>query len=212
MTRLVYLYVHDTMADWEPAYLLPELATGRFFKDPDQRYQTRLCGRTTDPVITMGGICLIPEMRINNIEPAPGRVLILPGSNTWLDPVHDQVLEKVRDFLGTEMIIGAICGATMGLARTGFLNNRPHTSNDLAVLKNFCPGYTGDIYYVSKPAVTDGNLITASGFSAVDFAYEVMKKMGVMRKTTLEAWYNLNLYKKPEYYYQLMESLKEFGK
>ena len=88
-------------------------------------------------------------------------------------------------------------------------NNRPHTSNDLAALKQFCPGYAGDAYYVTKPAVTDGNLITASGFSAVDFAYEVIKKMGVMREATLEAWYNLNLTKKGEYYYALMESLGE---
>ncbi|PWR73117.1 type 1 glutamine amidotransferase family protein [Methanospirillum stamsii] len=209
MTPLVYLYVHDTMADWEPAFLLPELVSGRFFKDPDQRYQSRLCGRTLDPITTMGGIKLVPEITFGDIQPKQGNVLILPGSNTWMDPVQDQVLEKVRGFLETDILTGAICGATMGLARAGLLNNRPHTSNDLAVLKTYCSGYTGDEYYISKPAVTDGNLITASGFAAVEFAYEILKKLGVMREETITAWYNLNVQKKPEYFYQLMDSLKK---
>lgn len=209
MTPYVYLYVHDTMADWEPAFLLAELVSGRFLTDPDQRYQLRLCGRTLDPITTMGGMRLIPEITINEVNPAPGNVLILPGSMTWMDPVHDQVLEKVKEFLETEMITGAICGATMALANRGLLNNRPHTSNDLDVLKSYCPGYSGEKYYIDAPAVTDGNLITASGFAAVEFAFEVIKKLGVMREATLKAWYHLHVQKKPEYYYQLMDSLKE---
>jgi len=209
MTHLVYLYVHDTMSDWEHAYLLPEIVSGRFLSSQDQRYQLRLCGRTMNSITTMGGIRLVPEMTIEDIKPTPDSVLILVGSNTWMDPVQDQVLAKVRDLLRTEITIGAICGATIGLARAGLLNNRPHTSNDLAVLKEYCPEYIGDAYYLSKPAVTDKNLITASGLAAVEFAYEVMKKMGVMRKATLEAWYHLYLHKKPEYFYQLMESLKD---
>jgi putative intracellular protease/amidase len=209
MSPVLYLYIQDTMADWEPAYLLAELVSGRFFEHPDQKYQLRLCGRTRDPITTMGGIHLVPDMTIDDIETAPGRLLILPGAMTWLDPVQDPVLAKVREILGTGMVVGAICGATMALANAGMLNARPHTSNDLAALKQFCPGYTGDAYYVSKPAVTDGNLITASGVSAVDFAYEVMKKQGVMREATLEAWYNLYLTKEGVYYYALMESLGE---
>ena len=209
MTNLLYLYIPDTMADWEPAYLLAELVSGRFLEHSDKRYQLRLCGRTRDPITTMGGIRLVPDMTMDDIEAAPGRLLLLPGAMTWLDPVQDPVLAKVREILDTGMVVGAICGATMGLANAGMLNNRPHTSNDLAVLKQFCPGYAGDAYYVDKPAVTDGNLITASGFAAVDFAYEVMKKLGVLRKKTLEAWYHLNLTKKPEYFYQIMESMGE---
>jgi len=209
MSPVLYLYIQDTMADWEPAYLLAELVSGRFLEHPDQKYQLRLCGRTRDPITTMGGIRLVPDMKMDDIEVAPGSLLILPGAMTWLEPVQEPVLAKVREILGAGMVVGAICGATMALANAGMLNTRPHTSNDLAALKYLCPGYAGDAYYVTKPAVTDGNLITASGFSPVDFAYEVMKKQGVMRETTLEAWYNLNLTKKGEYYYALMESLGE---
>jgi len=207
MTRLLYLYILDTMADWEPAYLLPELVSGRFLASPDLRYQVRLCGLTRDPITTMGGLRLVPDITINEIEAVPDRLLILPGGMTWLEPLHDPVLAKVRQLLDTGMTVGAICGATMALANAGMLDNRPHTSNDLGALKHFCPGYSGEKYYLSEPAVTDGNLITASGFAAVDFAYQVLKKLGVMKEETLEAWYQLQLTKKPEYFYRLMESL-----
>lgn len=197
------------MADWEPAYLLAELVSGRFFQYPDQRYHLRLCGRTLDPVTTMGGIRLVPDVMIDDIEPSPGRLLILPGGMTWMDPMHDPVWAKVEDFLGSGMVIGGICGARMGLARVGLLNNRLHTSNDFDALKMNCPGYTGGDYYISRPAVSDGNLITASGIAVVDFTYEVRKKLGVMREATLEAWYHLYLTKKADYYYVLMDSLKD---
>lgn len=209
MPRLLYLYILDTMSDWEPAYLLAELVSGRFFEHPEMPYQLQLCGRSLDSITTMGGIHLAPDMLIDDVEPMPGSVLILPGAMTWLDPGQETVLNTTRGLLESEMIIGAICGATMGLANAGMLNNRHHTSNDIAVLKGFCPNYSGDEYYLSKPTVVDGNLITASGIAPVDFTYEVLKKLEVMRETTLEAWYHLYETKRPEFFYQLMESLGE---
>ena len=104
-------------------------------------------------------------------------------------------------------MVAAICGATLGLANAGLLDNRPHTSNDLAVLKMFCPGYHGEQAYVNEPAVTDGNLITASGLAPAEFAYQVFRRLDVMLPATLEAWYGLNTTRKPEYFYALMQSL-----
>ena len=205
----MYLYILDTMADWEPGYILAELGSGRFFRSPEDRYTLQLCGRTREPVTTMGGLCLVPDITIADIKPDADRVFILPGADTWLDPKQGPVLETVARFLKTDMIIAAICGATMGLAQAGLLNNRPHTSNDAAVLKMFCPDYCGDQFYVHEPAVTDETLITASGLAPVDFAYQVFKKLGVMRESTLEAWYHLNLTRNPEYYFQLVNTLKD---
>jgi putative intracellular protease/amidase len=174
---------------------------------PEERYALRLCGLALDPVTAMGGLCLRPDITLPEIRPDAGNVLILPGGDTWLDPVQAPVLEMAGRFLKNELVIAAICGATMGLAQAGLLNSRPHTGNNLDTLKMFCPGYTGERYYVDEPAVTDGNLITASGLAPVDFACHVIRKLGVMRESTLDAWYNLHLTRRPESYYQLMESL-----
>lgn len=205
--RTLYLYTPDTLADWEPGLVLAELRSGRYLKDPALKYNIRLCGRNTDPVSTMGGIHLVPDVAIMDIRPITGDILVLPGADTWLDPVQEPVIAKVQKLLDNGTVIAAICGATLGLASAGLLENRPHTSNDLAALKMFCPHYRGEHYYVNEPAVTGDNLITASGLAPVEFAYHVFRKLDVMSPAALEAWYGLFTTRKPEYFYRLMGSL-----
>lgn len=208
MKRIMYLYVPDKMADWEPGYILAELGSGQYCKQGIS-YHLVLCGCDQNPVTTMGGMVLQPEISINEINPAAGNLLILPGSQAWADPSHIQSIEWVKELLKTDLLIGAICGATMALAQGGALNNRRHTSNDVMVLKMFCPGYTGESYYLDQPAVTDGNLITASGLAPIDFAYQVIKRLDVMQEEILDAWYNLNTTRKPEYYFALMNLVEK---
>ena len=47
--RTLYLYVLDTLADWEPGHVLAELRSGRYLKDPALRYSVVLCGSTPIP-------------------------------------------------------------------------------------------------------------------------------------------------------------------
>jgi putative intracellular protease/amidase len=205
--RTLYLYVPETLADWEPGHVLAELRSGRYLKDPSLRYNIVPCGRTMDAITTMGGIHIAPEVLMGDIQPVPEDVLILPGADTWLDPTQGPVIAKVRKLLDHGTVVAAICGATLGLANAGLLDNRPHTSNDPGALKMFCPHYHGEKNYVNEPAVTAGNLITASGLAPVEFAYHVFRKLGVMSPATLEAWYGLFTTRKPEFFYTLMESL-----
>ncbi len=208
MSRIMYLYVLDTMSDWEPGYILAELGSGRFFCDPKTPYSLVLCGKNLNQITTMGGIRLVPDICIQDVQPGSDRLLILPGADTWLDPKEEPVFATLKNLLQTDITVAAICGATMGLAQAGLLDNRPHTSNDLSALKMFCPNYTGEKYYSNKPAVTDDTLITASGLAPVEFAYQVFIKLGVMNVTTSEAWYHLHTTRKQEYYYQLLDSLR----
>lgn len=71
-----------------------------------------------------------------------------------------------------------------------------------------CPKYSGEHFYQDKAAITEKNLITASGIAPVEFSYEVLKLLNVFRETTLEAWYNLYTKKETKYFYELMDSLK----
>jgi putative intracellular protease/amidase len=205
--RTLYLYTPDTMADWEPGHVLAELRSGRYLRDPALKYNTVLCGRTLKPIITMGGIRMAPEILVSVIRPVPGDVLILPGADTWLEPSQAQVIATVRELLDHGMVVAAICGATLGLANAGLLDNRKHTSNDPAALRMFCPQYRGERSYVNAPAVTDGNLITASGLAPAEFAFQVFKKLDVMTPETLLAWHGLFTTRKAEFFYALMESL-----
>jgi len=203
----LYLYVTDTLADWEPGHVVAELRSGRYLNRSSLRYNVVLCGRTLDGITTMGGLRLTPDVLVNDIDPGAGDLLILPGADTWLDPDQEPVIAKVRGLLEGDAVVAAICGATFGLANTGLLDRRPHTSNDLAALKMFCPYYHGERFYVKEPAVTDGNLITASGLAPVEFAYHVFRRLDVMSPATLEAWHLLFSTRKPEFFYALVKSL-----
>ncbi|KNZ40891.1 hypothetical protein [Acetobacterium bakii] len=58
----------------------------------------------------------------------------------------------------------------------------------------------------NDPAVTDGNLITATGIAPLEFTVEVLKALGVFSPEILEAWYQLYKTHKLEYFYALMRS------
>jgi putative intracellular protease/amidase len=204
----VYLYVLNTLADWEIGYLTAELNSGRFLDKTKTPVNPIKIGNTLEPIKTMGGITITPDECIDNITFHERDLLILPGAEIWLEESNDKILNLVSDVINKNVIIAAICGATMALAQKGLLNNRKHTSNDKEFLKMICPGYSGEKLYLNQPAVADDNLITASGVAALEFSYEVLKKTNLMKPATLEAWYQLYKTQEAKYFYSLMESLK----
>jgi putative intracellular protease/amidase len=205
----VYLYVLDTMADWEPGYALSELNSGRYFRRPGPSYTVKTFALTTEPVVTMGGVKILPDVTVSEVDSDHAALLILPGGDTWLEPQHASVLIKTAEFLERGIPVAAICGATVALANAGFLNDRPHTSNDLGYLKATCATYLGESHYRIVSAVSDGNLITASGTAPLEFAYQILKKLDVFSEATLDAWYKLFSTHEPKYFYALMQSLEQ---
>jgi putative intracellular protease/amidase len=204
----IYYAVLDTLSDWEAGHVLAELRSGRFLKDPSRRYDVVLCGATLDTITTMGGLHLKPDALVGEIQPKQGDLLLLPGADTWLVPEQEPFIAKARDVLAGGTTVGAICGATLGLANAGLLDSQPHTSNDVEVLKMFCPFYRGEQFYVNEPAIADKNLVTASGLAPVEFAYQIFRQLDVMTPATLAAWHSLYTTRKPEFFYALMESLQ----
>jgi putative intracellular protease/amidase len=206
--NVVYLYVFDTMADWEIGYLTAELNSGRYFKKSLAPLKIVTAGLNKTPVTTMGGLTILPDIEIGacNIEDAAA--LILPGGETWLETVHEPVLSLAEQFLEKGVLVAAICGATTGLAKAELLDARSHTSNDLNYLKMVCPTYVGAAHYIYEPAVTEGNLITAAGVAPLEFTAHVLRALGVFSEETLDAWYHLFKTHEPEHYFALMASIQ----
>jgi putative intracellular protease/amidase len=209
MTKIAYLYVLDTMADWEPGFLIAELNTGRAFRKDAEKYTVKTVSLTKEPVVTMGGMHIMPDISIDELTTDNTGVLILPGGDTWLESIHDPLISKVRDFLDAGILVAAICGATMGLANAGLLDNRPHTSNNLEFMKSVCPNYAGGTFYRNEPAVIGDNVITASGIAPIEFTREILRELDVLSAETLEAWYGLYTTHETQYYYALMASLEK---
>lgn len=203
-----YLYVFDTLADWEAGYITAELNSGRFFKQSVNPVHIITIANTKEAVKTMGGITVLPDQTISETVFTGNDLLILPGGNTWLENVHLPILSVVTEFLPKGMIVGAICGATFALAKVGILDMRKHTSNDLNYLQQVCPDYKGAELYLNEPAVTDDNVITAPGTAPLEFAQHILKRLDVFKPETLEAWYALNKFKDANYFFSLLASLQ----
>ncbi|MEK5028473.1 type 1 glutamine amidotransferase family protein [Paenibacillus sp. FSL M7-1046] len=206
-TKKAYLYVFNTMSDWEYGYLIAELNTGRYFKKDLAPLKVVTVGANKEMVTTMGGLSIKPDISIDECTIQSKDLLVLPGGNTWREDIHLPVLKKVGQALQIGTIVAAICGATEGLANNGYLDSRTHTSNNLEYLKMVCPNYKGEKFYEIGPAVSGENLVTASGVAPLEFAMEVLKQLDVFTPDTLHSWYNLNKTQQPEYFFQLMNSI-----
>ncbi len=57
--RTVYMYVFDTMANWETGFLTAELNLGRFFKKGLSPLKVKTFGTDKSPATTMGGIKML---------------------------------------------------------------------------------------------------------------------------------------------------------
>lgn len=204
----VYLYVFDTMSDWEVGYLIAELNSGRYFKKDLAPIKVVTVGAHKHPVTTMGGLKVIPNMSVDECMLENNDVVILPGGNTWMEEIHEPILKKAAIALEKGTVVAAICGATIAMARMGLLDSRKHTSNNIEYMKMICPHYNGENYYQDKPAVTDGNLVTATGIAPLEFAMHVLKVMDVFDSVTLDAWFNLYKTYDSKYFYELMNAIK----
>ncbi len=203
----IYVYVLDTLADWELGNVISELNSGRFFKKDAQCVSLKTVSFTKEPIHTMGGLTIIPDCLIEDIIVNETSVLLLPGADTWNDPKHGAIIEKAGEFLALGATVCAICGATAALAGLGLLDNRSHTSNGPGFLEMVSPCYKGQSFYVDKPSVTDNNLITASSTGALLWAKQIIERLGVFETKTLEAWYDYFNTGKPEHFFALMQTL-----
>ena len=198
----VHVFVFDTLSDWEPGYAVAGINNPMFQLQPG-RFVVKTVGPSMQPVKTMGGFTLAPDMTLDALEPKDSVMLILPGGVTWDQGKNTEAVEKALAFLDAEVPVAAICGATAALARAGVLDTRRHTSNMREYLKG--TGYRGGDLYQDEPAVTDKLVITAGGLAPVDFAYHIFKLLNVFSEPTLEAWRLLFKTGDPSHYLALMK-------
>lgn len=203
----VYVYILDTLADWELGYVTAELNSKRFFKNDAPSVSVKTVGISKEPVKTMGGLTIIPDSVISDIMVNEKSILLLPGANTWDNPKHGAIIEKAVELLSSGATVCAICGATAALANAGLLDQRLHTSNGAGYLEMFSPCYKGQEFYVDKLSVTDHNLITASSTGALLWAKQILKRLEVFQPDTLEAWYMYFSSGKEQHFFALMQTL-----
>lgn len=203
-TKNVAVGVYEGMADWEIGHAVAHINSGDWQDSPD-RYRVSTVGESDEAVTTMGGIKITPDIILDELAPHSSAMLILAGADTWLSGGNEVFSEKAGEFLSAGVPVAAICGATLGLAQAGLLNECRHTSNAPEVLA-MAENYSGLDLYRDELAVCDGDIITASGIAPVEFAWEIFRRLDLYIPPVLDGWYKLYGQHDPTGYAELVNA------
>lgn len=199
----VVMYLPENMADWEVGYATAELVTGRFLRS-DVTVALQTAGATAAPIRTMGGMTVVPDTTVDQLNADDVDLLILPGAEGWENlQRHGPVLELAKTLAAGDIPVAAICGATGALAASGLLNEVQHTSNALEEISSL-PSYSGHDRYQDEYAVVGSSIITAGSWAPVEFAYQIFKILDAMTPEALESWYSFWGERRGDAIFQLM--------
>jgi putative intracellular protease/amidase len=186
-TPAVHLLVFEGYADWEPAFAVAELRRSGGL-------EVVTVGFTDAPVRSMGGVRVLPDRALAEVDPAAVRLLLLPGGDVWEDAAaypHAALATLLERLVARGAPVAAICGATLAVARTGLLAERRHTSNARDYLAQMVPSHDPGDRYEDELAVRDRGVITASGLGATEFAREIFEELGVFDPADRALWYRV---------------------
>jgi putative intracellular protease/amidase len=184
--RTAHVALYDGLAEWEVGHLIAELRTGRFTRE---RFDVVTVAESLEPITTMGGVRMIPDALLADLDPGGSDLLVLAGGDMWDAGGGDAFAAVAGRFLDARVPVAAICGAMAGLARAGLLDERDHTSAAPEYLA--ATGYAGGDRYIDQRAVVDGELITAGPQSPVQFARATLGRLGLASDDTLDAYERL---------------------
>lgn len=182
--RSIHILVFDGFADWEPAHALAELRRSG-------RRTVRSIGFSSAPVVSMGGLTVVPDVVLDAVAVEDVEMLLLPGGDLWEHGSYPRAsLEGLlARLVEAERPVAAICAATLALGRARVLDNRQHTSNGRDYLSTQIPEYAGASHYIEAAAVRDRHVITATGLAPVDFAREIFAELQVFSAADEALWY-----------------------
>lgn len=187
--RTAYVFVFDGFADWEPASALAELR--RTFG-----FSVKTFSLSTNPIVSMGGLKVTTDLRLEEVRPELAGILILPGGDMWMGGEIEGITALIETVHQTARPIAGICAATLSLAHAGLLNDHRHTSNGDGFTAKYVPSYCGHDFYAKVAAIKDRNVITANGLAPFAFAAEIFRAVAPDRAddiATYEALYSRGL-------------------
>jgi putative intracellular protease/amidase len=185
--KSVYIFLFDGFSDWEISYAAPEIMNSG-------KYGIKTFSLDGSMVKSMGGLNVIPDMPLHEIDVSNLAMLLLPGGKAWEERKLNEIIPFIKNIRSSGIPVAAVCGATLFLADIGFLDNIKHTSNAVEYLQTMSTGYKGKTKYQDALAVTDNNIITASGVAPIEFAREIFLKLEIYDPSMIEKWFQLFKY------------------
>ena len=205
--KKICMYLMNGMADHEHGYLLTALSS-----QIEPKYEFCTVALSKEPIITMGGLKIIPDYILNEVNKDDIIALILIGADIqlWLNREQETILNLAIELLKRNILVAGICGATLGLASKGLLDERIHTNNVKFLLTNFVKNYKGIKNYRNDVvAVYDKKLITASSAGSLLWSKYILENLEIFSKNAIESWYKYYKLGISKYYIEFMEEIKK---
>jgi len=169
-SKIIYLFLFDTLADWEIGYVIAGINNPMMQINP-KKFQLKSFSIDGKPIRTIGGLLITPDLSLDEVTYSDAEMLILPGGTSWDEGGNQEATDLASKFHENKIKVAAICGATLGLAKAGLLDSIQHTSNSKDYLRS--SNYQGDKYYAEDLSVSDGGIITSPGTASLEFAREI---------------------------------------
>lgn len=202
--KKVYVYLLNELAEYEIGYILHAFSMETLLKNGVKDFEVKTVSYNKNPIVTLGGLTLIPDYSISEVNFNDCTAIILPGSPNWQNKENQEILNRIKECLNNNVLICAICGATLALADCGILNEYRHTSNSLEYLNYFSKKYTGSHLFVSSKSVIDRNLVTASSAGSLDWTKNILFALNVYTEEKISAFYNYYITGQSRYYDELL--------
>ncbi|RZT95677.1 putative intracellular protease/amidase [Ancylomarina subtilis] len=180
----IHVFLFDGFSDWEISYLTSEI-------NKSEAFELVYFSKDGNPVISMGGLQIMPRTSLADLKSNDVDLLILPGGTAWEKGENKEIEKLTIELFESGKPLAAICAATAFLGQLGLLDHVKHTSNDLNYLKAVVPTYRGDKMYQNVLAFTDENIITANGIAPIEFAREIFKTIDLYSEERIEKWFQL---------------------
>src|SRR5688572_3677596 len=113
-SRTVHILLPDLFADWEPVFLMVELARRG-------GWQVTTIGVERRSIRSMGGLTVTTDLVLADVDPAAVRTLAVIGSPLWEQAEVPAVTRFLRSAAVGGALVAAICGGRLAAGHAGLL-------------------------------------------------------------------------------------------
>lgn len=198
--KLALIVLLDRYADWEVGFLAPLFHMAS--DDPQwESWSAKIVSLDKEPIQSMGKLTVLPDERMED-APKDFQGLVLIGGLSWRTEEAVGVLPLLDHARQNNIPIAAICDAANFLGWHGYLNDVRHTGNAGGEMATFAGSrYTNQANFVeAERVISDGNIVTADGASAILFTAEVLKTFGVFPEAEVDEWLTVQNMGEKAYY------------
>lgn len=169
--KKILLFLYDAFAEFEIVFFTTALNKKEFELIT---FSTKPAGETVTGISSMS---YMPTLSADDIDVSEYEALIIPGGNAHTQLAQQPLLDIIRAFYDQNKTIAAICGGPALLGAAGILQEITYTASLTPEDHEYRDVMNWD-NKLEQLLVADRQVITATGSNYLQFAEEVLRRIG----------------------------------